>query len=120
MALDLPPTNNAESHGWRGEPLLLDLDELSHADEVVGPADGGADDDQDDVHKFVGALELDARVTEFDKVVRQRSRGGSYDNARGGWSGTLSNPAPNAPGVLQQKCGIGKRCSGPGTSEWTA
>ena len=88
------------------EPLLLGLGELSHADEVVGPADGGADDDQDDVHEVVDALELDAWVTEFGEVVRQRSRGGGHDNAPGRWSGTLSNPTREcARGVTSETWG---------------
>ena len=81
------------------EPLLLGLGELSHADEVVGPADGRDDDDQDDVQEVVDAFELDSWVREFGEVVRQRSRGGRHDNTPGGWSGTLSNPtSENARG----------------------
>ena len=74
------------------KPILLGFGELNHADEVVGPANGGADDDEDDVHEVVDAFELDAWVTEFGEVIRQRSRGGGHDNAPDGWSGTLSDP----------------------------
>src|ERR1700710_3049288 len=84
------------------KPILLGFGELSHADEIVGPANGGADDDQDDVHEVVDAFELDAWVTEFGEVVRQRSRGG-HDNAPGGWSGTLSDPTRECARVVRPK-----------------
>ena len=75
------------------EPRPLGVGEGGHADEVVGPGEGGADDDQDDGHEVVFALERDARVAEIGEVVGQRSRGGGHGIAPGAWSVTLSDQA---------------------------
>ena len=85
------PLSSLSPSRSRNQSSLESLSELSHADEVIGSADGGADDDEDDGHELVLALEWDAWVAEVGKVVGEGSRGGCHDNAPKRWSGTLSD-----------------------------
>ena len=65
----------------RAEPRLLGAGECRHADEVVGPADGRDDDDEQDVQELVIALECDPWVRKVREVVGQSARGGRDDSA---------------------------------------
>jgi hypothetical protein len=63
------------------EPILLGSGERGRAHEVVGPADGGDDDDEQDVQELVVALECDPWIPKVGEVVRQWSRLGYQDSA---------------------------------------